>query len=122
MGRRPLADRLEDIHAAAADVIAFMAGMDEDAFITLPSTDRRTWRALKNALSEIGEAVKDLPPEATARHSGVDWRGFAGLRDIVAHAYFGLDLPRLRPTVTEEIPALLVAVEAELARLREGGR
>lgn len=121
MGRRRPADRLEDIRAAAADVIAFVAGMDEAAFAALPGADRRTWRALKNALSEIGEAVKDLPPEITARHPGIDWRGFAGLRDVVAHAYFGLAPPRLRPTVTEEIPALLAAVEAELARPQEGG-
>jgi uncharacterized protein with HEPN domain len=66
--------------------------------------------------------VKDLPPDITARHPDVDWRGFAGLRDIVAHAYFGLDLPRLRPTLAEEIPALLAAVEAELRLLGKSGR
>ncbi len=121
MGRRRPADRLEDIRAAAADVVAFVAGLDEAAFTTLPQADRRTWRALKNALSEIGEAVKDLPPDVTARHPGIDWRGFAGLRDIVTHAYFGLDLPRLWPTVMEEVPVLLAAVEAELNRMRRDG-
>ncbi len=121
MGRRRAADRLEDIRSAAADVLAFVATMDEGTFATLPASDRRTWRALKNALSEIGEAVEDLPPEITARHPDIDWRGFAGLRDVVAHAYFGLELPRLWPTVTEEIPALLAAAEAELARLKEDG-
>ena len=121
MGRRRPADRLEDIRAAAADVIAFVAGMDEAAFTTLPSSDRRPWRALKNALAAIGEAVKDLPFDITARYPGIDWRGFAGLRDVVTHAYFGLDLPRLQPVVAEEIPALLAAVEAELARLKESG-
>jgi uncharacterized protein with HEPN domain len=60
--------------------------------------------------------VKGLPPELTARHPGVDWRGWAGLRDVVAHRYFGLELPRLRPAVVEELPALLAAVVAELAR------
>lgn len=121
MVRRGTQDRLEDIRAAAADVLAFTAGMDEAAFGALPAADRRTWRALKNALAEIGEAVKDLPPAVTAHHAGIDWRGFAGLRDIVAHRYFGLELPRLWPTVAEEIPALLAAVEAELARPPEDG-
>jgi uncharacterized protein with HEPN domain len=119
--RRGARDRLEDIRAAAANALAFAAGLDEAAFAALPASDRRTWRALKNALAEIGEAVKDLPPGVAARHPGIDWRGFAGLRDVVAHRYFVLELPRLWPVVAEEIPALLTAVEAELARAEEDG-
>ena len=66
------------------------------------------------ALAEIGEAVKLLPPELLGRHPGVDWRGWAGLRDLVSHQYFSLELPRLRPAVVDELPALLAAVEGEL--------
>ena len=98
------------------DALAFAGGLDEAAFAALPGTDRRTSRALKNALAEIGEAVKLLPPELLARHAGVDWRGWAGLRDMVAHQYFSLELPRLRPTVVDELPALLAAVMGELGR------
>jgi uncharacterized protein with HEPN domain len=114
---RDLRDRLTDIRAAAADILAFVEGLDEAAFATLPETDRRTYRAIKNALAEIGEAIKQLPPEVLAAHREIDWRGFVGLRDIVAHQYFGVELPRLWPTVTEELPALLAAVDAEIARL-----
>lgn len=116
MTRRGARERLEDVRAAAEDALAFAGGLDGAAFAALPETDRRTYRALKNALAEIGEAVKGLPPELLARHPGVDWRGWAGLRDVVAHRYFGLELPRLRPAVVDELPALLLAVEAELAR------
>ena len=52
-----------------------------------------------------------------ARHKAIDWRGFAGLRDVVAHQYFGLELPRLWPTITDEVPVLIAAVAAEIARL-----
>jgi uncharacterized protein with HEPN domain len=113
---RDLPDRLTDIRTAAADILAFVEGLDEAAFIALPETDRRTYRAIKNALAEIGEAIKQLPPEVLAAHRGIDWRGFAGLRDIVAHQYFSVELPRLWPTVAGELPALLAAVDAELAR------
>jgi uncharacterized protein with HEPN domain len=89
--------------------------MDAAAFVALPVTDRRTYRALKNALSEIGEAVKMLPAELLARHPGVDWRGCAGLRDVVSHQYFNLELSLLRPTVVDELPDLLTAIMAELA-------
>ena len=77
--------------------------------------DRRTYRALKNALADLGEAVKLLPSEVLARHPAVDWRGWAGLRDIVSHQYFSLELPCLRPTVVEELLALLVTIAHVLA-------
>ncbi|HET6804187.1 MAG TPA: HepT-like ribonuclease domain-containing protein [Frateuria sp.] len=49
-----------------------------------------------------------------ARHPTVDWRGWAGLRDIVSHQYFSLELPRLQPTIRDDLPALLAAVRSEL--------
>jgi uncharacterized protein with HEPN domain len=118
--RRVHRDRLEDIRIAAEDALSFAAGLDEAAFAALPQTDRRTYRALKNTLSEIGEAVKLLPPELLAKHPTVDWRGWAGLRDIVSHQYFSLEIPRLRPTVIDELPVLLTAVLAELGKADEG--
>lgn len=116
MKRRGARERLEDIRAAAEDALAFAGGLDEAEFAALPVADRRTYRALKNALTEIGEAVKLLPPELLARHPAVDWRGWAGLRDVVSHQYFSLQHSRLRPTVKDELPVLLLAVLGELAK------
>lgn len=101
--------------AAAEDALAFSQGMDEAAFAVLPATDRRTYRALKNAIAEIGEAIKLLPPELLDRHPGTDWRGWAGLRDIVSHQYFRLAVSRLHPAVVTELPALLAVVREELS-------
>ena len=112
--RRGARERLADIRNAAEDALAFVAGLDDAAFAALPEADRRIYRALKNALAEIGEAVKLLPPDLLARHPAVDWRGWAGLRDVVSHPYFSLELPRLRPTVRDELPALLAAVRSEI--------
>jgi uncharacterized protein with HEPN domain len=116
LNRRSPRAWLDDISAAAHDAAAFAEGMDEPAFEALPSADPRTYRALKNALAEIGEAVKLLPADLLARHPGVDWRGWAGLRDIVSHQYFRLQTARLYITIREDIPPLLIAVTAELAR------
>ena len=48
----------------------------------------------------------------------MDWRGWAGLRDLVSHQYFSLELSRLRPTILDELPLLLDAVTRELDALR----
>jgi uncharacterized protein with HEPN domain len=93
--------------------------METDRFHALPHADRLAYRAIKNALTELGEAVKALPADLRQRHPHVDWRGIAGLRDLVAHQYFALAPAQLLPIVRDEVPPLLAAVEAELARLEK---
>lgn len=110
-------ERLRDIERAAADLAAFTDGLDAAAFAALEETDRRTLRAVKDALAEIGEAVKHLPPDLRARHPAIDWRGFGALRDILVHQYFQVDLARLWLTLAMELPGLAAAVRTELARV-----
>jgi uncharacterized protein with HEPN domain len=90
--------------------------MDTDAFHALPHADRLAYRAVKNALAELGEAVKTLPEDVRKRNPEVDWKGFAGLRDMVAHQYFEIDMSRLLPIIRNELPGLLAAVESEIRR------
>lgn len=117
MARRGVADRLLDIREAATDLRDFVTDMATEAFHALPHADRMAYRAVKNGLAELGEAVKAVPEEIRKRHATVDWKGFAGLRDLVAHQYFGIDTSRLLPIIRDEIPGLLAAVETELQRL-----
>jgi uncharacterized protein with HEPN domain len=90
--------------------------MDTDAFHARPHDDRLAYRAVKNALTELGEAVKALPDDVRERHPDVDWKGFAGLRDLVAHRYFEIDTSRLLPIIRDELPDLLAAVVSEAQR------
>jgi uncharacterized protein with HEPN domain len=112
---RGIRDRLLDIREAATDLRDFVGDMETDAFQALPHANRMAFRAVKNALIEIGEAVKAIPEEVRQRYPDVDWRGFAGLRDMIARRYFGIDTSRLLPIIRTEVPRLLAAVETELA-------
>lgn len=107
-------DRLRDILDAVRDALAFVDGITQAEFEALPEQNRRTHRAIKNAITEIGEAVKGLPAEICERHPEVDWRGLAGLRDVVIRRYFSVDLTRLWPVLTDELPLLLRVVIKEL--------
>jgi uncharacterized protein with HEPN domain len=81
MARSP-GERLQDMRQAAIDFRNFIADMGTAAFHALPHADRMGFRAIKNALTELGEAAKAIPEETRARHADVDWKGFAGLRDM----------------------------------------
>lgn len=54
----------------------------------------------------IGEAVKNLPDDLKREYPEIPWRDIAGLRDIVVHQYFGLDLELIWDVVTRDIPDL----------------
>ena len=43
-------------------------------------------------LEIIGEATKQLSRELRAQYPDVPWRRMAGLRDVLIHEYFGVDL------------------------------
>ena len=118
---RTIGERLADIREAATDLRNFARDMETEAFHTLPHADRMGYRAVKNALAELGEAAKAIPEEIRQRHPGVDWKGFASLRDMVAHRYFGIETRRLLPIIRHDIPVLLAAVEEELRLGQSGG-
>jgi uncharacterized protein with HEPN domain len=40
------------------------------------------------------------------RHPAVPWRRIAGLRDVLAHAYFGLEEETIWQIVSSSVPAL----------------
>jgi uncharacterized protein with HEPN domain len=115
---RHVRERLEDIQEAAADLRDFVSDMETDVFHALPHADRMGYRAVKNALIELGEAAKAIPEDVRQRYPEVDWKGFAGLRDMIAHRYFGIDTSRLLPIIKTEVPGLLAAVESELVLVR----
>ena len=49
-------------------------------------------------LIEIGEAVKNVPPDLLAHEPGLPWQEIARMRDHLAHRYFAL--PRLLQEVS----------------------
>jgi uncharacterized protein with HEPN domain len=61
-------------------------------------------------LIEIGEALKDLPPELLATEPDLPWQDIARMRDRLAHRYFDTSHAIFAATVDNDLPLLQAAV------------
>lgn len=102
---------LEDILESCGRILAYTKGMEREAFVK----DTRTYDAVVRNLEIVGEAAKRLPDELKDVFRAVEWRKISGLRDLLAHAYFGIDDDILWDIVTNKIPALRGEVETYLS-------
>jgi len=57
-------------------------------------------------LEIIGEAVKKLSMDLRMQYNHIPWREMAGLRDVLIHEYFGVDLKIVWGVVEKELPRL----------------
>ncbi|MFZ4576724.1 MAG: DUF86 domain-containing protein [Phycisphaerales bacterium] len=71
-------------------------------------------RALVNCFTELGEAASRLTADGRARVGSVPWRQIVGMRNIVVHVYWGIDMNALVTTVRSDLPVLITALEGAL--------
>lgn len=67
----------------------------------------------------IGEAAKRVPEAYRRGHSQIPWRLMAGFRDVLIHAYEGIDLQRVWQIVRQDLPVVKEAIEKLLPPLEE---
>jgi len=79
---------LSDILEAIGRIEEYIEGYGFGDFVS----DRKTVDAVLRNLEIIGEAAKHLPDAMRERYSEVPWRRIIGLRNVVIHSYFGVDL------------------------------
>ncbi len=96
-----------DILAGCRKVVRYTEGYDLAAF----RQDERTYDAVLRNLEIIGETAKRLPQDLKAQAPDVDWIRIAGLRDVIAHAYFGIDDDIIWDVVCNKVPDLLAALQ-----------
>ena len=62
--------------------------------------------AIIRRLEIIGEAVKNLPMPFRSKYTDIPWKQIAGMRDILIHEYFDVDLVLTWRVVKQELPSI----------------
>ncbi len=54
----------------------------------------------------IGEAVKNIPKQVKDKYPDIAWKEIGGMRDILIHEYFGVDLGLTWKVATKDVHTL----------------
>jgi uncharacterized protein with HEPN domain len=109
--RKQLLDIRDNIRLAHA----FIEGVDYDSF----RDNRLLFYAVTRALEIISEASRRLPDDLKARHPDIPWVEMAGAGNVYRHDYEDVRQRLVWGTVHNRLPALLAAIQQELAMLGE---
>jgi len=72
---------------------------------------KKTYDAVVRNLEIIGEAAKNIPQAARQQYPEIEWRKISGMRDLMAHEYFGIDNEILWDVVINKIPDLRMKID-----------
>ena len=101
---------LQDIAQSCEKILLFTKGLAQADLVR----DEKTYDAVVRNLEIVGEAAKHISDELRKQLPDIEWRKAAGLRDMLAHAYFGIDNDILWDIVQNKVPQLAKATKTFL--------
>ena len=93
---------IKDIIDAMDDIEEFLGNMDIEQL----KNDKKTSSAIIRKFEVIGEATKNMPNKIKDNYPDFPWKGMAGMRDRLIHAYFGIDYNLVWAAIKTDIPKL----------------
>src|SRR3989338_7596901 len=106
---------LNDILDSIKNIGLFMANVSKKNFYD----NKEKQSAVVRQIEIIGEAVKNLPIWLISEYPEVPWKYIAGMRDIITHSYFKLDLDKVWEVIEKDFPDLkekILKIKQELEK------
>lgn len=102
--------RVEDILACIEKIHAYTRGMDFEQF----QDDDKTVDAVIRNFEIIGEAAGHIPLEIQEKYPELAWLEMRGMRNIIAHEYFGVSLKIIWRTIQKDLTPLANSLQEML--------
>ncbi|MEK6906337.1 MAG: DUF86 domain-containing protein, partial [Nanoarchaeota archaeon] len=93
---------IEDILNSIKNIEEFSKNLNKEKF----SKNNLRQSAVIRQLEIIGEAVKNIPNSFRERYPKIAWKDISGFRDVLSHAYFGINLDRVWNIIEKDMPRL----------------
>jgi hypothetical protein len=100
MSSREWVFRIQDILSSIEKIEKYLKGMTYNQFVK----DELTVDGVVRNLEIIGEASKNIPPAIRRANPKIPWEDICGMRDILIHEYFGVDLKIVWHTAKKNLP------------------
>lgn len=93
---------LQDIWESILAIEEYTRNLTEKKFYL----NRQVQDAIIRRLEIIGEAVKNLDEDFKNKYPQIEQKKIMGMRDIIAHEYFGIKLERIWDVIRQDLPNL----------------
>jgi len=104
---------VEDILECVVQIEEYTTNLVEAEFFT----NRLIQDAFLRRLEIIGEASKHVPGSLRQRYPHVEWKEWAGMRDILIHRYFGVRWVTVWEVIHDDLPRLHLSIEQILREM-----
>jgi len=98
---------IQDILDNIKDIDSFSKGLTKEEF----AKNKLKQNAIIRSLEVIGEAVKNIPDSFREKYPGIPWKDIAGFRDILSHAYFGVNIDRIWNIIEKDLHSFKKEIE-----------
>lgn len=117
-----LIERLGDVLEALERIPRRFAGIASAEAFEQSEAGRDRLDAICMSLVAVGEALRQIDGKTEgrllARYPEVEWRGVIGVRNVIAHGYFDIDVEQVFDICQKDIPALIETLRKMIKELR----
>jgi len=105
----------DDMLVAIDKIKRYVSSLSYDSFF---EDEMRVDAVLRN-LEVIGEEAGNIPPEIREKYPQIEWKKIVGLRNIIIHEYFGIDVEIIWDIIGNNLDTLRKDLEQAMLEYRD---